>query len=76
MRVITCPECGRLKPTPPEDAARGLFQRRQQGFAAYDMCCDYCGRELRQGDPAVALTCPADLMPGWEEGYLNQEARS
>jgi hypothetical protein len=31
MRRITCPECGAVKPTHPEDAARGLFVRYKRG---------------------------------------------
>ena len=72
MRAICCLECGRLRPTPPDDAARGLFERRKRGKVRYDMTCDYCGQLLREGDEAVALTRPADRMPGWEEGYLSE----
>lgn len=75
MRAICCPSCGTIKPTPPDDAARGIFTRYERGQVVYDMSCDYCGRELRKGDPAVALTSPKDLMPGWEQGYIEAEGK-
>ena len=73
MRAIYCTTCGRITATPPDDAARKLFRRYRRGDAAYDMSCDLCGAFLAEGDPCVAITCPEDLMPGWEEGYLKPQ---
>lgn len=68
-RKLTCLQCGKMKPTPPEDAAMGLFERRAYGALRASAICDYCGAELSKGDQAIALTTPSDA-PMWEEDYL------
>jgi hypothetical protein len=69
MRKITCPDCGAMKPTPPEDAALGLFERRIYGKSTRHVNCDYCNKDLNPGDNVIALSCPAN-MPEWELDYL------
>jgi len=69
MRKIYCEECGRLKPTPPEDAARGLFPRRKHGQAINELVCDACGKPIPKGSNAVAESVPCD-MGHWESEYL------
>ena len=69
MRKITCPKCGELRPTPPEDAALGLFERRVHGSAIRSLSCDYCGKPIDKGDSVIALSSPPH-MPEWESDYL------
>ena len=68
-RAIYCEEHGKIKPTHPEDAARGLFQRYRRGTALYSMVCDMCGAELAEGAKAVAWCQPA-TMAEWEHEHL------
>jgi hypothetical protein len=69
MRKITCPDCGAAKPTPREDAAQGLYERRIYGTLLGSAMCDYCGKELERGDGVIALSIPSD-MPYWESTYM------
>ena len=71
MRKITCVECGAMKPTPPEDAAMGLFERRVYGKSIRSLVCDYCGTPLNPGDNVIALSLPQN-MAEWEGDYLNE----
>lgn len=70
-RKITCIDCGRVKPTPHEDAALGLYERHKRGILRGSATCDYCGKELNKGDEAVALTIPMDYRE-WESTYLQE----
>lgn len=67
-RKITCLKCGEVKPTPPDDAARGLFTRYVYGKLLGSACCDYCGVALDRDQEVVCLTSPADY-PEWELSY-------
>lgn len=69
-RKIAHEKCAPLKPTPHEDAAIGLFERRTYGKLRASAYCDYCGDELDKGDEVVALTTPQDAAPNWEQDYL------
>jgi hypothetical protein len=69
MRRILCADCGKFKPTPPEDAARGLFPRRTYGVTISGLVCDLCGKELPKGSSTVAESIPSD-MDFWEPEYL------
>lgn len=68
-RKIVCPKCGVVKPTPHEDAAQGLYERRVHGKSKLSMVCDLCGVPLDKGEAAIALTIPRDY-PEWESTYL------
>lgn len=68
-RKITCTKCGAMRPTPPEDAALGLYERRVYGVLLGSAMCDYCGIELDKGDSVIALTVPQDY-PMWESTYM------
>lgn len=69
-RKITCTDCGALKgPTPPDDAAMGLFERRTYGKSTRHLNCDYCNKQLNPGDEVIALSTPAD-MHEWELDYM------
>lgn len=69
MRQINCPDCGKITPTHPEDAARGLFTRYTKGKALNSALCDLCGKELPAGSDVVARSIP-DTMGRWEDLYL------
>lgn len=69
-RKITHEKCAPLNPTPHEDAALGLFERRTYGTLRASAYCDYCGGELNKGDSVVALTIPRDAMPWWESDFM------
>jgi hypothetical protein len=70
-RQLLCPKCGVIKPTHPEDAARGLFQRYVRGaLLDISIVCDLCGIALKQGDRAVAVSMPAS-MGKWEPEYMS-----
>lgn len=69
-RAIYCEQDGKIKPTHPEDAARGLFQRYTRGRAKFAMVCDLCGAHLSKGSPAVAWCQPA-TMGAWEQEYID-----
>lgn len=73
-RKIAHEKCAPLQPTPHEDAALGLFERRTYGTLRGSACCDYCGDELNKGDEVVALTVPQDAMPDWERDYLEVQS--
>lgn len=70
MRDILCLDCGRPKPTPPDDAVQGLFPRRTTGKAKQDFMCDHCGKVILRGEDCVARSVP-DNMGFWEENYLD-----
>lgn len=70
-RKIYCLDCGVIKPTPPEDAAKGLFQRYRRGSALRSMFCDLCGTELDIGSDCVAWSQP-DTIGAWEHEYIAQ----
>lgn len=72
MRKILCASCGAIKPTPPEDVARGITERRTVGHVHYDtsVVCDHCNAPLA-GKTAVALSSPSD-MGAWEGDYFVQ----
>lgn len=72
MRRIYCEKCGRIRPTPAEDVARGLIPRRTRGAALRELVCDQCGTVLSKGAQVVAESVPAD-MGEWERNYLNVE---
>lgn len=75
MRKILCEACGIPKPTPPEDAAKGLFPRWVKGeVKRLDVCCDNCGKKLPIGAGAVAISIPKD-MGAWEHEYLDVPVR-
>ena len=70
-RKIAHEKCAPLRlPTPDEDAALGLFERRTYGRLRASAFCDYCGGELNKGDEVVALTTPQAAAPNWERDYL------
>jgi len=69
MRYIYCEECGKVKPTHPDDAALGLFPRRTHGIVKNPLVCDGCGKEMPTGTAAVAQSIPKD-MDEWESDYL------
>jgi hypothetical protein len=69
-RKILCPECGVIKPTHPEDAARGLFQKWVRGTAHRQMVCDCCDETITVGDICVAWSQPAEVS-GWEPEYID-----
>jgi hypothetical protein len=71
MRRITCPECGAVKPTHPEDAARGLFVRYKRGRLTQSLRCDYCCVPLPAGSEAVAISQPS-TMREWEAEYFEK----
>ena len=71
MRKIYCEECGKMKPTHPEDAALGFFPRRTHGQVINELVCDACGKEMPKGTNAVAESVPRD-MKYWENEYLAQ----
>ena len=73
-RAIYCEQHGKIKPTHPEDAARGLFQRYTRGTALYGMVCDMCGADIAQGAQAVAW-CQPDTMTKWEHEFLDVTAK-
>jgi hypothetical protein len=68
-RKITCLKCGKVTPTPSEDAARGLFTRYFYGKLLGSARCDYCGVALERDQEVVCLTQPADY-PEWELVYV------
>ena len=68
-RAILCTACGVIKPTHPEDAARGLFQSWVRGTALRQYMCDTCGADIHAGDTCVAWSQPAELR-GWEPEYI------
>lgn len=70
MRAIVCPDHGKVKPTPHEDAARGLFTRYVRGKLSVSCVCDTCGKPMNPGDDAVALTNPDKRIGAWESEYL------
>lgn len=70
MRKIVCEEHGAMKPTPPEDAAQGLYERRFRGILAVSCVCDVCNKELPAGSQAVALTLPQHMRE-WESEYFH-----
>lgn len=70
MRKILCEEHGAMKPTPPEDAAQGLYERRFRGILDVNVVCDVCNKDLLKGSQAVAVTLPQD-MPEWESNYFH-----
>lgn len=70
MRKILCPEHGAMKPTPPEDAERGLYERRFRGILAVNVVCDICNKDLLIGSEAVAVSLPQNL-PEWESQYFH-----
>jgi hypothetical protein len=70
-RAIYCEQHGGIKPTHPEDAARGLFQRYTRGAAKFGMVCDLCGTDIPSGGPAVAWCQPATMAP-WEHEYVER----
>lgn len=72
-RKITCTDCGKMKPTPPDDAALGLFERRTYGTLLGSAICDYCGKQLDRDDSVIALSVPSD-MRAWEHEYMNVSA--
>lgn len=72
-RAIYCEQHGKIKPTHPEDAARGLFQRYTRGSAKFAMVCDMCGVDLPTGASAVAW-CQPDTMERWEHEYINSHS--
>lgn len=70
--MITCPSCGTVKPTHPEDAARGLFVRYRSGtLKVGGLVCDMCNVPLNQGDKAVAVSQP-NTLGNWEQEYFKQ----
>ena len=71
MRKIYCEECGKPKPTHPEDAALGLFPRRTYGKTINELVCDGCGKELPRDSSVVAESIPKD-MGYWENEYIKQ----
>ena len=68
-RKIYCQKCGVIRPTPQEDAARGLFQRYVRGSAIRSMVCDLCGIEITVGDHCIAWSQPANML-SWEQEYV------
>ena len=70
-RAILCEKHGVIKPTHPEDAARGLFQRYTRGTAKYGMVCDMCGADIPGGAKAVAWCQPA-TMGEWEDEFIER----
>lgn len=69
MRKIYCPECGKVRPTHPDDAALGFFPRRTHGQVINELVCDACGKVMPEGSDAVAESVPRD-MGRWEGDYL------
>jgi RNase P subunit RPR2 len=69
MRRLFCRDCGKPKPTHPEDAARGLFSRYRHGVLTRSIVCDHCDKELLPGDAAVAMSQPNDMRE-WEHEYM------
>ena len=69
MRKIVCVKHGEVRPTPPEDAAQGLFTRYSHGVLRGSAVCDVCNKALNKGDAAVALSCPSG-MGRWEDDYF------
>jgi hypothetical protein len=61
-----------MKPTPPEDAALDLFERRTYGKSIRHLNCDYCNKALNPGDEAIALSIPSDMRQ-WEPEYMEVE---
>lgn len=70
MRSIYCIEHKR-EPTPPDDAARGLFERWTLGNARKSMMCDMCFATIEAGDPCHAVSVPGDSIRSWEEELLD-----
>lgn len=70
MRRLFCIECGKVKPTHPEDAAMGLFTRYVRGKLTCSVVCDQCDKALEVGDDAVAVSQPSDMRK-WEHEYLS-----
>ena len=68
-RAILCAGCGVIKPTHPEDAARGLFQSWVSGLSLRHVVCDSCNLEIKPNDKCVAWSQPAELS-GWEHEYV------
>lgn len=75
MRRLFCVDCGKIKPTHPEDAALGLFCRYMRGHLMRSVVCDQCDKQLSEGDEAVAVSQP-DSMPQWENEYLMTQTSS
>ncbi len=71
-RKLTCTDCGAIKPTPREDAAMGLFERRTYGKSRRHLNCDYCNKELNPGDDVIAFSIPSE-MRYWEPEYMEVE---
>lgn len=71
MRRITCLDCGQVRPTPPEDIAAGLIERRTRGKSTRHLNCDYCNKPIDPGDEAVAFSLPADMRE-WESDYITK----
>lgn len=69
-RQIVCEAHGKIQPTHPEDAARGLFARYVRGTTKHDLVCDVCDRPLPSGSPAVAISIPSDQVRQWESECL------
>ena len=71
-RRIVCPKCGELKPMHPGDVAAGFKRRRSWIKLTSDLCCDYCGKDMKANEIVLAETTwqdsrtPPDL---WEERY-------
>lgn len=61
MRRILCEECGKLKPTPLEDAVLGFIPRRTCGKALNSLVCDACGKAIDSGKMAVAESIPSSM---------------
>lgn len=69
MKRILCPECGKVKPTPPDDAAQGLFTRYVSGKARGYFNCDLCNKPIDPGDEVVCTSTPLTIS-NWELEYI------
>jgi hypothetical protein len=74
-RAILCQACGVVRPTHPEDAARGMFSRYVRGeLRNRSLVCDRCDKSLNPGDPVVCVSQPTTVA-AWEHEYLVEAAR-
>jgi hypothetical protein len=73
-RALLCTKHGEVKPTHPEDAARGLFTRYVRGKASIPLLCDLCAKTINTGDDCVAVTQPTTIRD-WEHEYMHDFVR-
>jgi len=75
IRRILCADCGKPKPSDPEDFALGWRSRRLRltANASRSLLCDNCGEAIQDGKPMIAQTFwnqnNEGEPPAWEQLY-------